>query len=92
MKIHVLFVILYRIYGLNETFIVLVIQQTILFTNKCETSNVGSQILETNAIFVQLKKLTYLLYGVDCNNLPILTQHKTCIGQYIDTELYALGQ
>jgi len=39
--------------------------------------------------------LSYMPYVVYCNNLPILTQHKTCIGQYIetvDTELYALGQ
>ena len=34
-------------------------------------------------------------YAVFCNNLPILTQHKTGSGQNIetvDTELYALGQ
>ena len=34
-------------------------------------------------------------YAGYCYNLPILTQNKTCIGQYIetvDTELYALGQ
>ena len=24
-------------------------------------------------------------YAVYCNNLSILTQHKTCIGQYIET-------
>ena len=36
-----------------------------------------------------------MTYAVFYNNLPILTQHKTCIGQYIetvDTELYAVSQ
>jgi len=47
-------------------------------------------------MFPSHKKLSYMSYAVYCNNLPILTQHKTCIGQYIetvDTEVtYALGQ
>jgi len=36
-----------------------------------------------------------MLHAVYCNTLPILTQHNTSMGQYIetvDTELYALGQ
>ena len=27
-----------------------------------------------------------MLYAVYCNNVPILTQHKTCIVQYIETD------
>ena len=45
--------------------------------------------------FLRIKRLSHVSYDARCNNLPMLTQHFTCIGRYtatVDTELYAPGQ